>query len=682
MPRIPGYERQVDPRVGASFDAPRVGPDAFGAQVGDVLQAIGGRMQQVDERKRREAEAAADDAAAVDAARLFEETNAAAEKARATLREQASGDGAGHAETVLSDFDRRRDAALEGITNPKARKWAELQFIRLRGNLDVQESGYAAGLRATKIVTDYSTARDLAANALYTRPDPERLVETLTAHRALVAGLSVSEEIKGKLNAENVDRFGSSYVQGLAERDPYEARRQIDGGALNAVLNPEDMARLRNRVDTEIRGREAQARMEENQRRAEARAAQAEARRAQAEARAAFLNVARDLQDGLAAGVNYSPAEIAAVSGQAARLPGGQALARNIATLGEKNATLTELRGARPVEVQTAINGLTAELAKGGANAPVIKARLDAALAFKAKQDSELRTDPLSYATTQGVVALAPIDFADPASLARRGKDAWAVKARYGGPLTVLTDEEAADFGARLSSADPNQKMQALRQLRAMGSTGAAAAMRQIAPQKPVEARAGVLLGTAGGVPVARTILDGQALLKDNPKLVPETNARRVAATDMGAAFKFFPDLAMQIPDTARAYYAGWKQREGEEGFDALNFRQSLNAAAGGVRGNDGVMRGGLGKRSGHVVLLPDGKSETEFNTALEGLSAAATPAALKPVWADGSEVSDAQLRSARPFAVGPGRYFLATDAMGNNLIMRRNGQPFEVLVK
>jgi ABC-type Na+ efflux pump permease subunit len=150
------------------------------------------------------------------------------------------------------------------------------------------------------------------------------------------------------------------------------------------------------------------------------------------------LDQARDVAEGLRAGVVYSPEEIAGITGAAARLPGGAALARNIAVLGQQAQVTTALRGATPREVQDTINTLAAQKAKGGQSAVQASAQLEAALAVQQAQARGLKTDPLSYAVTQGVVELPPLDPANLDSVRARAKAAWTVKARYGGPLDRL----------------------------------------------------------------------------------------------------------------------------------------------------------------------------------------------------------------------------------------------------
>lgn len=680
MARIPTYSSQVSPGVGTSLSLPRANADMFGAQVGDALQRTGHMMaRRAAEKQQRE-----ENAGLTSAALAFETFNADFAESRRKARETAVADGAGHEDALLADFDTRTGALLRGAQGERAKQWLQLQVARMRGGVRVQEGGFATGLRAGKVALDYQGSRDLAANALFTLPSRKALDETVLGHDALVDALELPADAKGKIKAENLQLFAVQYARGLRESDPYALRAELDKGELNGMLGPDQLASLRTGVDTEIRGREAQVRMEQNQRRAEQKAAEAEARRAQRDAIEAAKDMARDMAAGLAAGVHYSPAEIASVAGAAARMPGGQALARNITLLGEKNATAIELRGATPRQVQDSINLLTHELAKGGANAPVLAARLDAARDAQSAQKSQLAADPLSYATTQGVVRLLPLNPGDPLSVRARVTAARAVKARYGGPLTVLTDEEVGEYQGRLNGADAPTRYQALREISAMGGEGAAAAMRQIGKGNPVTARAGALMGgTAGGATTARTILQGSDVLKQKPLPKAEAEIRYFAATEtVGRSLRFLPELRDQIPATSMAYYAGWQQQAGQDGFDGDNFGQAVNAAAGGVRGRDGQMRGGLGTRNGVGVLLPDGKTQGEFDAAFTALDVAKWPAAQRPMWGPGKPVTDAQLRAARPFAVGGGRYVLATDRAGDKLIMAADGKPFTVQIK
>lgn len=678
MPRIPGYERQVSAGAAEQLNLPRYDARDFGGQVGVGLQQVGAAFGERAQRLEVESE----NAARMDGARRYAEAQAAANKARAARRQSAAADGAGHVEGVLQDFDAIAAKSLEGVTNPRVRARLETDFIQLRSSIDLDEDGYATGLRSAKTASDTQSAIEIEANSLYTAGTPEQLATALGRWQANLQGMQLQPEVRSKLESYAKNRLSRSFVEGLAERDPYQARELLRSGALNSFIDADNMTGIGNRVDAEIRGREAQARMLEAQRRAEQRAAEAEARRAAADARRAVLDQARDVQDGLRAGVIYSPEEIAGIAGAAARLPGGAALARNIATLGTQAQVAVALRGASPRQVQDTVNALAAEKAKGGQSAVQASAQLEAALAVQAAQERGLKTDPLSYAVTQGLVQLAPLNPTDPNSVRQRAQAARQVKARYGGPLTLLTDEEAAEYAGRLRSGDANQRWQTLKEIQAMGPTGAAAAMRQIGGSRPVEARAGALLATAGGARTAKTILDGMDAIKADARVAPKADAYPLARTEIGRAFRFLPELETQIPDAARAFYAGWKQQVGEDGFDDENFRQAVNAAAGGVRGSDGVMRGGLGKRAGHTVLLPDGKTEDEFNGALDRLTLDGLPAAKRPIGPSGRPWTAEQLRKARPFAIGGGRYRLATDAAGQDIVMTAEGRPFEIVVR
>lgn len=675
MARIPIYTRQVGPEAGTAIDLPRMSADATVGALGDGLARLGWRMDQSQARRAAEADNQAVTDAGLKIATFEAETAKAAQQARAT----APADGAGHAEAVLADFDARRAALIDSIDNPRARTWAERQLIEARGRLDVSESGYARGLAAQKVAGDFQQQRDLVQNNLYTSPTRANLDAALAAQESLIGNLAVPADLKQKLAEETRQGLALSYAQGLAERDPYQLRSVVDGGQLNALLDPQAMAALRNRADSEIRGREAAARAEAAQRRAEQAAAEREARAAERERASALMDLGRDIQAGLSAGVVYAPAEVAQVVGAVARLPGGKALARNVALLSEQNATAVALRGASPVQLQDSINGLTAAAAAGGRDAPVLQARLAAAKAAQAAQKSGLAADPLSYATTQGVVALRPLAPGDAASARQRVVDARKVKARYGGPLTVLTDEEAAAYQSRLWSGDANQRMAALTELRSLGSEGSAAALRQIGRGRPVEAQAGRLLGSPAGAQTAGMILKGMDRIKADPKAVPSAaSANEVAGDALGNALKFLPDLRAAIPDTARAYLAGIGGGD-DEGWLKRVMR---SAASGGWRGGDGIVRGGIGARRGHDVLLPDSVSEDGFNDAMDRLSAGHLPADLRPVWSNGKPVDDATLRRAYPFAVGDGRYVLAADPDGERLFRMPDGKPWQVQVK
>lgn len=680
MPRFQLYERQVSASTGATIDLPRVDARAFGGQIGEALEGAGQALN----RRAAIAEQEAEDSDRLLAARALAETRGAALKFRQAAREEAPEDGAGHREKVLSEFDRLQALAVAKVQSPKVRQQLETQMVTLRADIDLDEDGYVTGLKAAKVAGDAQAGIEATANTLYTDGTPDMLMNDITLWREAIGGLSVPPEVKTKLTRYAENRLARSLVEGLAERDPFAAKALLKSGVLNDVIDADNMTGIGNRVDAEIRGRQAQARMEALQRRAAAQAAAAEAQRAQRDAISAAMENGRDLRDLLVRGGYASPEDVGAAARTMASLPGGRALARDLALLGVEAQTTAALRGASPQQVAAARLELDAKIAaRGGRPDMATTAQRNALDRYERQLSADLKADPLARAAREGVVQLAPLNPNEPATFQARARQARQIADRYNVPLPMLDDAEVANYGRVLTSGTAQDREAVLKSLQQFGPTGAAAALRQLTDVAPVAAHAGRLLSTPGGARVSSAVLRGAEALKANPKLVPETAMRDDVDAATRKALRFLPELQTTTADTARSWLAGRLSETGQD-FKPDMRRKAANVVLGGRRHDDGVMRGGLGERNNVPVLLPGSMSQDEFDDAIDGISLARTPPEKLPMFFSGGKptraVTPQDIRDGTLFALPNGRYAVATDKDGVNLIRRKDGTLFEII--
>ncbi|MFA5580503.1 MAG: hypothetical protein WDA25_00960 [Paracoccaceae bacterium] len=651
MARIPIYQSRIDPRVGTSLDLPRAGAESFGGGFGQSLERLGAGMTARDERRRRADEEAQENAALTAAARSVEEVNAASDKARAEARANAAADGAGHAEAVLEDFDQRQNAVLAGITNEKARNWAERQFIRRRGDLDVQESAWATGLRATAVVGDYAQSRDIAANGLFTAPDRRSLDSAMEAHGELIDGLRIPADAKAKLKTETRQIFGASYARGLAERDPHALRAEIDSGALNDVLAPDAIATLRNRADTEIRSIETA-------RRVEARAAESARREAEREVRATMRENLGGIMAALQAGVPVPMETVTAAASMAAQL-GNQGQAVTIATLGTKAAVNRSFGQMSPIELQREEQALSARIAKAGANAsPTDIAARDQLRTLRAEQKKGASGDLLGWEARYGA-EIPALDPADPATFQQRGEIARSAARKYNVPVQPLTSTEADAYAERLSSGTPAQKAAVARELAAFGRDARAAAS-QIAERDPLAGHA-VGLAAMGRIGTATELFAGAEFLRGTPKIAPKMGVDERFEQLIGGALRFMPKGRETIKEAATNIYAARWGKSGGTEWRAPAFDAGVRMALGAITGADGIERGGLGNWRGEPVVLPRGVSQDEFEQQIAGLTDEGLRSApeARPVDDRGNDVPASRIRSAQLFSEGDGIYLV-----------------------
>lgn len=682
MARLPIYRSLTDPRQGASIDLPRASEEAFGAGFGASLQRAGGLIEQRGRRMAAEAEEKADNAAMTEAARLFEEANAATIKGLQDLRDGAPEDGAGHVDRALADLDKRRDDVLGRLQgNEKARSWAERGFIRLRGDVEVKEAGFAAGLRANKVVSDYSSARDLAANGLFTNPDRAGLDATISAHDEVVDGLTVSAEVKAKLKAENRALMAEQYARGLAERDPYRLRAEIDSGAMNALLKPDQLAEMRNRADTEVRGREAQARMEEAARRQAIAAARAAAQQAERDRR----DAARDYVDGIyvaaQAGVPVPMATMAEAARISAQL-GNPGKSVAITTLGVRNEVNVRYGNMSPVLLQQEEQRLSAAIAKAGPNAdPAMIAARDQLRTLRAAQRDGTRTDLLGWEARYGA-EIPALDPADPASFQRRAQTAKAAGRRYGVRPQPLTSTEADAYARLFAEGSPAQKAAAARELALFGPLARDAAVQVGSRSSPTMAF-GIALAAQGNSVAAGDLFAGAEYLKAKPDLAPKDEVDARFIDTMGDAFRYMPDAVPHVKAAATAIYAARWGREGGTEWRGKAWDAGLRMALGAVRGSDGRDRGGIGSWNGEPVVLPVGVTQEAFENGI----AAITDESLKrrptmrPVGARGEDISADAIRRGKLYAAGADAYYVVLDGATAPL-RRADGDLFRLYVR
>lgn len=670
MPVIRPYQQQVGP--GVSVAQPRGTPAAFGAEfadaVGDVERFAMGEIERGRQRDREDARAQA----GVELAQLSGATGESITK----LRETAGPGGDGHQAAVLADYDARASAVRARINDPETARWAEVQIAQDRARFQMQEGGWEAGRRVDRLLSDVATATDIDRTTLYANPSAEFLRIAVERSDGVVAALSIDDATKTKLRAENRAGLSLSFIQGLRERDPYKAREMLESGALAGAIDPDRMMALRNGVDAEIRGREVAARQEQRERERAARDAERDRRDAERDYRQLVNDNVRALDERLAAGEPVSAQEISAAVTEAARV-GNTELARRTATLGIKSLTIQGLRGQPPVAVQTYINELSAKISSGNASTEDRHAR-DAAVDYLAMSKRELAADPLSFGAREGVAQVQPLDPANPASYAQRVAAAKTVSRRYGTPMAVLTDEEAAAVAGQINGS-PQAAVETITSLRAFGKEGAFAVARQIAPKDPAAAHVvGLsLLPRGAGAKNAADVQTGRSLLASNPKIIDTKRAAAARAEALGDSLRLIPQLANVIPDISDALYAARWTRAGGEGFDPKAYRTVIGAALGGYTDFNGVARGGIGTdRSGEPTWLPTGVSQDEFDNAIEALDdakLAANPAA-KPVDARGRPVPAATIKRGRLLPIGDGRYKVQ---VGGGFIGAANGGHF-----
>jgi len=265
------------------------------------------------------------------------------------------------------------------------------------------------------------------------------------------------------------------------------------------------------------------------------------------------------------------------------------------------------------------------------------------------------------------------------AQLQNRAATIDGMRKRYGTQvqMAVLLPQEVQALGEQLKQGTSRQQAEMLSQLRTatMDDKVFNAAMKQLAPEQPVVAYAGMLATreraqvtlqkhlfkadeSANGRDVAATMLEGNRLLqgKGDSKfpLPPEKEFRDQFTRDTGALFAGRPgaaDLAMQA---VRAFYTGQSAADGDHSAEVNSDRmkKAITASLGEV-----VDVNGRGE-----VLAPWGMgSDTFEDQAEQAFTTAATAAGLPDAVVGGFSKYGLRQQSERTYYVTRGREFLTT---------------------
>lgn len=347
---------------------------------------------------------------------------------------------------------------------------------------------------------------------------------------------------------------------------------------------------------------------------------------------------------------------------------------------------------------QTYLQKAEAELATAGGTVQRKENLARTRSAIEAAQ-KQLDETPLLFNASREGGEVEPLNLAALASPA----DAWEVGAqlqnraatidgmrkRYGSQvqMAVLLPQEVQALGEQLKQGTSRQQAEMLSQLRTatMDDKVFNAAMKQLAPEQPVVAYAGMLATreraqvtlqkhmfgadeAANGRDVAATMLEGNRLLqgKGDSKfpLPPEKEFRDQFTRDTGALFAGRPGAADVAMQAVRAFYTGQSAADGDHSAEVNSDRmkKAITASLGEV-----VDVNGRGE-----VLAPWGMGADTFEDQAEQAFTESAKAAGLPDTVVGS-FSKYGLRqqSERTYYVTRGREFLTT----------KDGKPLTIII-
>ncbi|WP_414488085.1 hypothetical protein [Stenotrophomonas maltophilia] len=337
---------------------------------------------------------------------------------------------------------------------------------------------------------------------------------------------------------------------------------------------------------------------------------------------------------------------------------------------------------------QTYLQKAEAELATAGGTVQRKENLARTRSAIEAAQ-KQLDEAPLLFNASREGGEVEPLNLAALASPA----DAWEVGAqlqnraatidgmrkRYGTQvqMAVLLPQEVQALGEQLKQGTSRQQAEMLSQLRTatMDDKVFNAAMKQLAPEQPVVAYAGMLATreraqvtlqkhmfradeAANGRDVAATMLEGNRLLQGKGDfkfpLPPEKEFRDQFTRDTGALFAGRPGAADVAMQAVRAFYTGQSAADGDHSAEVNSDRmkKAITASLGEV-----VDVNGRGE-----VLAPWGMgSDTFEDQAEQAFTESAKAAGLPDSVVAGFSRYGLRQQSERTYYVTRGREFLTT---------------------
>jgi len=301
-------------------------------------------------------------------------------------------------------------------------------------------------------------------------------------------------------------------------------------------------------------------------------------------------------------------------------------------------------------------------------------------------QREQVREDPITFAVRQGFAETQPLDMGKPATLgpaiAQRAEIARGMRQQYQAPFNVLTKEETTLLRDALKDAPAKTKSDYFSGLAAatVGNRDAySAIMRQIAPDDPVTAIAGVYaakdLRSPEGKRVSDLILKGQSIMNpptrqdgkpDTGKLIPmpaETEFRREFDRYVRDAYSSMPQARSDFYQTSKAIYAALASEAGDKDTRVLErsrFEDAMKLATGGVD-----------RYKGRNFVLPWGHTYGQFKDGVkERIDLLEKSGALS------KDMPASRVRDLPVQNVGDGRYVFTS---GDGVLVGKDGRPIVI---
>lgn len=305
--------------------------------------------------------------------------------------------------------------------------------------------------------------------------------------------------------------------------------------------------------------------------------------------------------------------------------------------------------------------------------------RLNMANKLLNKMSTELKSDPINWASQSGQFDIGVIDINNPNTLTERTARALEVANTYGTEPAFFSNEEAAEITEGLERAPAQQQLEFAKAIQFSAGELAPYALAQVAKKnKTLGYAAGLSLKSPEHRDIALSVLKGKAALKDNPNLVvSKAEANVIFNKVMENSLQNLPNQAAAIRQSADARYIDLAQSEGED-LSTVNsdlYERALREVLGGRDDNDT----GVAKINGQKFILPANVDENTFerftknldDPILVGFSQTKTA----PIYSTGKKATPKQIASDGQFlSVGDSKYLIKMRSDDNFLQADKTG--------
>lgn len=647
-----GYESQVMPKAGAPL--PMASARTYGAELADTVGQVADDMHRREIRAYQVQRSQRADQEASD----FAHKNALHQQnmdgiVRQLRTNPTSADYAEHVDLVQKADEAARENMLAGITEDSVRRRAVQQLDAQRTRLVGQEAEFAEVQRVAKTTLDAGSVLDINANRIRTSAEPADLGGAITDWHGYVDGLQGLTPVqKDKLRQQGEQTYTVAFVNHLNDTNPTAALAMLDAGTFGSVLDPRQVEQLRNGSMVEVR-------------RAEAQAAQT-ASLAAAAAREEIATATEQASQGIDVSAQL-PDLIAKASAM-----GDTSTVAKLQGLQRDNAFARVLGPLTPLARQQRLQSLLA--VPEAKRTPEQQAEIKWHDGPGRAADSRFEADKAGFALSTAPAGMGPPPIADwsPQELARREQWMKGAVGAYGS-MDPLTGVEAKALQDRATGSDGGYREVLATLGGGLSGRTAMQAVRQVLPSDNF-AQSVVALPA----PVQRQALDGREIRKANPQIL-KAPKDDVETQEQLQGLRAGFNLALgNVPASQRngilevaeniAADALAKNGRLSEQMSGAMMARALDAALGST-GSGPTKKGGIGWWGGTMYLLPDRVSEAGFAGHVSRYIADHPDQA--PVNPDGSV---ANIRAARPVAIGGGRYQFM---VGNRVVLGKDGKPW-----